>query len=156
MRDDCLDFWTGEAIHVQMYFDDKIDIHHIFPKEWCKRKGIDSKFYDSIINKTPLSAKTNRMISSNPPSVYLARIQKNAGISEERMDEILRSHLIDPVALRGDDFDTFFQARKEALLDRIEKAMGKPIPRDVVESTDYEDETDSYNPSETPNHLKQW
>jgi hypothetical protein len=143
MCDDCLDFRTGEAIDLQMYFDDKIDIHHIFPKEWCKRKGIDSKFYDSIINKTPLSAKTNRMIGSNPPSVYLARIQKNAGISEERMDEILHSHLIDPVALRGDDFDTFFQARKEALLDRIEQAMGKPIPRDVAESTDYEDETDS-------------
>jgi len=155
MLDDCLDFFTGEAIHVQMYFDDKIDIHHIFPKEWCKRKGIDSKFYDSIINKTPLSAKTNRMIGSNPPSVYLARIQKNAGISEERMDEILRSHLIDPVALRRDDFDTFFQARKEALLDRIEKAMDKPIPRDVAEPAEYEDETESYNSSEIPNHLRQ-
>lgn len=142
MLDDCLDFFTGEAIHVQMYFDDKIDIHHIFPKEWCKRKGIDSKFYDSIINKTPLSAKTNRMIGSNPPSIYLARIQKKAEISEERMDEILRSHLIDPVALRGDDFDTFFQARKEALLDRIEKAMGKSIPRDVAESTEQEDESE--------------
>lgn len=82
------------------------------------------------------------MIGSNPPSVYIARIQKKAEISEERMDEILRSHLIDPVALRGDDFDTFFQARKEALLDRIEKAMGKPIPRDVAESTEQEDEAE--------------
>jgi hypothetical protein len=143
MRDDCLDFRTGEAIDVQMYFDDKIDIHHIFPKEWCKQKKIDPKLYDSIINKTPLSAKTNRMIGSNAPSVYLARIQKNAGISESRMDEILRSHLIDPVALPVDDFDTFFHARKEALLDRIEKAMDKPIPRDVAELAEYEDETES-------------
>ena len=71
------------------------------------------------------------------------------------MNEILRSHLIDPVALRGDDFDTFFQARKEALLDRIEKAMDKPIPRDVAESAEYEDETQSYNSSEIPNHLRQ-
>jgi hypothetical protein len=155
MCDDCLDFRTGEAIDVQMYFDDKIDIHHIFPKEWCKLKGIDPKLYDSIINKTPLSAKTNRMIGSNAPSGYLARIQKNAGISEERMNEILRSHLIDPVALRGDDFDTFFQARKEALLDRIEKAMDKPIPRDVAEPAEYEDETESYNSSEIANHLRQ-
>jgi hypothetical protein len=155
MCDDCLDFRTGEAIDVQMYFDDKIDIHHIFPKEWCKQKKIDPKLYDSIINKTPLSAKTNRMIGSNAPSGYLARIQKNAGISEERMNEILRSHLIDPVALRGDDFDTFFQARKEALLDRIEKAMDKPIPRDVAEPAEYEDETESYNSSEIANHLRQ-
>lgn len=30
-----LDFRTGDPIDVQMYFDDKIDIHHIFPQDWC-------------------------------------------------------------------------------------------------------------------------
>lgn len=142
MRDRCLDFRTGEAIDVQMYFDDKIDLHHIFPKEWCKQNGIEATYYDSIINKTPLSAKTNRMIGKKAPSDYLERIQKKAEISEERMDEILDSHLIYPDALRSDDFDTFFQFRQEALLSRIERAIGKPIAREEFELAEYENETE--------------
>ncbi len=49
------------------------------------------------------------------------------------MDDILGSHLIDPAPLRADDFDAFFQARSQALLEKIEKAMGKAIARKVVE-----------------------
>jgi hypothetical protein len=148
LRDGGLDFRTGEAIDSQMYFDDKIDIHHIFPQRWCRNNGIEARCCDSIVNKTPLSAKTNRMIGGNPPSTYLSRIQKSAEISTERMDEILRSHVIEPNALRTDNFDAFFRAREEALLDRIEKAMGKPIAREVtepeeVELVDYEDEQEA-------------
>jgi len=35
--------------------------------------------------------------------------------------------------LRSDDFTGFFEARKEAILTRIELAMGKPVARDVTE-----------------------
>ena len=132
MRDGCQDFRTSDSIDVQMYFDDQIDIHHIFPQDWCKRNGIDARRCDSIVNKTPLAVRTNRMISNNAPSNYLLRIQRSAGIDEARMDQILESHLIDPLALRLDYFDDFFKARETALLDRIEQAMGKPIARGIV------------------------
>jgi hypothetical protein len=132
MRDGCQDFRTGDSIDVQLYFDDRIDIHHIFPQDWCKRNGLDARRCDSIVNKTPLAARTNRMISNNAPSDYLIRIQRNAGIDETRMSQILNSHLIDTTALRRDDFDAFFKARESALLDRIEHAMGKPIAREVA------------------------
>ena len=131
-RDGGLDFRTGEAIDVQMYFDDKIDIHHIFPREYCKKQAIEVKYYDCIVNKTPLSAKTNRIISSNAPSVYLERLQHSANISSERMDEIIISHVADPIAMRTDNFYSFFAARQKALLDRIEKATGKLINRDTT------------------------
>ena len=36
MRGGGLDFRTGEPIAAQTVFDDKIDIHHIFPEKWCK------------------------------------------------------------------------------------------------------------------------
>lgn len=101
------------------------------------------------MNKTPLSARTNRIIGRNAPSGYLPRIMKNADIPEERMREILESHVIDPDALMNDDFEAFFQARQGALLERIEAAMGKPVARDAVEepvpvgADDTEDEDDS-------------
>jgi hypothetical protein len=132
MRDGGLDFRSGEPIDVQTYFDDKIDIHHIFPQDWCKGKPIDPRRADSIVNKTPLAARTNRIIGNDPPSKYLARLQKHAGIEEVRMDDILRSHVIEPAHVRADDFDTFFQAREAALLARIENAMGKPIAREAM------------------------
>jgi hypothetical protein len=143
-----LDFRSGETIDQQSYFDDKIDIHHIFPQHWCRNNGIEPKRCDCIVNKTPLAAKTNRMIGASSPSVYLGRIQKNAVIIPTRMDEILESHLIAPAFLRTDDFLAFFKARERALLDRVETVMGKPIARDLVQSHiddlgDYEEEEQS-------------
>ncbi len=131
LRHGGLDFRSGTPIDVQMYFDDKIDIHHIFPQDWCKQNGIDQRRCDSIVNKTALSSKTNRMIGGNAPSIYLSRNQRSAGIDDTRMNQILRSHLIDPVSLRSDDFESFFRAREAALLGRIEEAIGKRIARDI-------------------------
>ena len=104
-----------------------MDIHHIFPKDWCIKQGIEVKRYDSIVNKTPLSAKTNRTVGNKAPSSYLALLQQQAGIDEPRMDEILDSHNIYPLAARLDDFNEFFRCRESELLRRIEKAMGKPV-----------------------------
>ena len=137
IRDGGLDFRTGDPIDVQLYFDDKIDIHHIFPQDYCKKKGIDSRLYDSIVNKTPLSAKTNRIIGGRAPSDYLVRLSNSTGIDEARLDEILQSHLVDDAAMRADDFTAHFEARQESLLLRIEQATGKKIARQVVdEDTD--------------------
>jgi len=52
-----------------------IDIHHIFPKQWCQERGLKVADYDSIINKTPISYKANRMIGGNAPSHYLRVLQ---------------------------------------------------------------------------------
>ena len=131
IKDGVLDFRTGEEITLQMYFDDKIDIHHMFPQKYCKENGIDPKRCDCVINKTAISAKTNRIIGGNAPSVYLERLKKHSGINDNRMDETLRSHAIEPDTLRFNNFEEFFRKREAALLDRIEKAMGKPVSRDV-------------------------
>ncbi|MGB2800666.1 MAG: DUF262 domain-containing protein [Dehalococcoidia bacterium] len=131
MRDGGLDFRTGDSIDLQTYFDESIDIHHIFPKDWSAKSGIDDRRCNSIVNKTPLSARTNRLIGGKAPSEYLTRIEKSAGIKEDRMNQILNSHIIKPDLVRSDDFDAFFESRREALVERIEGAMGKPVNRDM-------------------------
>ena len=130
MRDGGRDFRTSEPIEAQTFFDDKVDIHHIFPEKWCKTAGIEPSTYNSVINKTALAARTNRKIGGNAPSKYLPDIEKSAGISKQRMDEILRSHCIAAEPLRADRFWSFYAERAEALLQRIEAATGKTIPRD--------------------------
>ena len=126
----CSDFRTEVPIDEKIYFDDNIDIHHIFPKAWCDRQSIKPDDYNSIINKTALSARTNRKIGGKAPSEYLSTIQEEARINQTTMDNILTSHLICPDMLRDDNFLGFFKTRKEALVNAIEEAMGKKVIRD--------------------------
>ena len=133
MIDGAQDFITGSPIEHATYFEEAIDIHHIFPKDWCEKNDIPKEDYDSIVNKTPLSASTNRIIGGNAPSIYLKSLLERFKLSAERMCQILETHVIDPDPLFHDQFDTFFKRRKMALLDRIEKVMGKEIPRNLME-----------------------
>lgn len=134
LRDGAQDLRTGECIDLQMYYENRIDIHHIFPKRWCNQQGVESRRYDSIVNKTPISAKTNRIVGGKAPSTYLQNVQQDAGISEKRMDEILGSHVVEPSNLRSDDFESFFSSRQQELLERIEKVIGKPVIQEHSEA----------------------
>ena len=131
MRDGAEDFRTGLSASDTAYFDENIDIHHIFPQDWCDKQGIPKRVYDSVINKTPLAYKTNRKIGGSAPSLYLTRLQKGdtetPPIEPERLNEILETHVIDVEALRNDNFADFYGARRSALLDRIAGAMKKPV-----------------------------
>jgi hypothetical protein len=135
MRDGAKDFRTGDTIQLATYFNDEVDIHHIFPQGWFKDLGLSNPLMDSVVNKTPLSRLTNIQIGKNAPSVYLATIERRHGIMPQALDGILRTHVIDPAIIRSDDFERFYEARFEQLLQRIEGAMGKPIAREPGEST---------------------
>jgi len=106
-----------------------VDIHHVFPQDWCKTQGIKPAVFDSIINKTPLSYRTNRIIGGVAPSEYLAKLESGNSstppISNEKLDSYLQSHLIDPAFLRADKFEAFMEDRQKRLLGLIEQAMGK-------------------------------
>jgi len=133
MADDTKDWLSATKIDLSTYFSESIDIHHIFPVAWCKKHGIKKDDYNCIINKTPLSSRTNRIVSGDAPSKYLKRIQKHAGVDDEEFHEILKSHVLSPEFLYADDFETFFNDRKEKILQRIEKAMNKPIAREEIQ-----------------------
>lgn len=132
------DLRSGQPIEYSSFWEESVDIHHIFPRAWCERRSIDRNRYDSIVNKTPLSARTNRIISAKGPSEYLAQLEREAGVSADRMDDLLVTHAIPAERLRVDDFDGFMRDRTEALLVLIERAMGKPVLRDTptLEGTD--------------------
>lgn len=104
-----------------------LDIHHIFPRDWCEKQGIARRRYDSIINKTPISYKANRMIGGAAPSSYLASLQAHRQVQLDTvgMDVLLKSHRIPAEALRADDFDTFYTQRQQNLMSLIEGVMGK-------------------------------
>ena len=129
MKEGARDFRSGQQFDHSVFFGENVDIHHIFPQDWCKGQGIKPAVFDSIINKTPLSFRTNRIIGGVAPSEYLARLEKgdkeNPPIERQRLDGYLRSHLIDPELVRRDDFEGFMADRQKRLLGLIEQATGK-------------------------------
>ena len=136
LREGACDWMTGEEATVQTYFDERIDIHHIFPQKWCGENEVEPARCDSIVNKTPLTAATNRSIGGAAPSEYLDRIVTRKQVPGDDLDRFLRSHLIDPTRLDADDFEGFFATRRAALLEAIRKAMGKQTATDTVEDAE--------------------
>ena len=121
------DFISGTAVDLNTYFDNAIDIHHIFPKAWCVSRKLPAAKYNSVVNKTPLSAKTNKYLGGDAPSIYLKRIEGKKEVSPQELDAFLDSHAIPVGELRRDEFNVFIQKRATLLLDMIEQAMGKSI-----------------------------
>ena len=125
------DFRSGQDFDQTVFFDESVDIHHVFPRDWCRQQGISQEVYDSIINKTPLTARTNRILGGAAPSEYLAGLERGGvdspPIAAADIDSFLRTHLIDPELLRADDFEGFYRARQAALLRLIEEATGQAV-----------------------------
>lgn len=120
------DWMTGK---VPMY--DELDDHHIVPKHWGKEAGLGSGI-DTILNRTPLTADTNRkVIGKKLPNEYLPGLIKANGekavrstlathyISAEAFDILLR----DPFKVT--DFEAFLEERQKTLFDAIGRLLIK-------------------------------
>ena len=123
MKNGATDWRTGKRLSLATWHAENIDIHHIFPVAWCsdsKRKIADG-LYNSVINKTPIDARTNRIIGGQSPSRYLAKLDEEI----ENLDQVLRTHWLQPDLLRKDQFAESFVERGQAMLELIHKAMSK-------------------------------
>lgn len=107
LKNHAQDFISGAEMDFSTFSNEKIDIHHIFPKNYCIKEGYDKRKWNSIVNKTPISASSNREIGGNAPSSYLKRLEKNGSVSSADLDKYVESHWIDHNLLRADDFQNF-------------------------------------------------
>jgi hypothetical protein len=131
MAEGAIDFRSGTPFGQTVFFDEYVDIHHIFPQDWCRKQKIEPSVFDTVVNKTPLSYKTNRVLGGVAPSSYIARLEaggKDAPpIEPAQLDAFLTSHAIDPARLRADDFSGFMADRERRLLAMIARATGHPV-----------------------------
>lgn len=131
----CFDLISGRAMDFTSFLDENTDIHHIYPSAYCIKKGYKKEEWNSIVNKTPLFARTNRILGGNAPSVYLNKIKNDNKVTEADLDIFINSHKIDVETIYNDDFDNFFIDRSKELLDLISRAMGKSISNRDSEET---------------------
>lgn len=126
LQDSPLDFMTGNRMDIASYIDEEADIHHIFPATYCEKLSIPRNKWNSVINKTPIYASSNRSIGGHAPSVYIGTMA-NKGLDQAKIQEAIESHKINFTSLSADDFDAYFIDRAQQLLILIEKAMGKSV-----------------------------
>ena len=128
MKSGAADWRTGQPLSLAVWESENIDIHHIFPKRWCQNDAspkIPASLYNSVINKTPIDAITNRIIGGRSPSKYLPRLEQDISLSV--LNSILEAHWINPTSLRSDDFSLCFIERGLEMLRLIGDAMGRRI-----------------------------
>jgi len=110
---------------------DNMDNHHIIPVSWGN-KNLERGFVHTILNRTPLSAETNRQVMQDRlPNEYLPELVESAG--REKVSSILESHFISGDALdillrtpfTKDDFEDFVAERQRAILNGIENLLVK-------------------------------
>ncbi|MFZ4534892.1 GmrSD restriction endonuclease domain-containing protein [Propionivibrio sp.] len=139
LRQGAIDFRSGQTFDQTIFFDEGVDIHHIFPKDWCEKQSpkLPASLYDSVVNKTPLGYRTNRIIGGVAPSSYLEKLENgkagpNGQIIEPPIEKAalatyLKSHCIPVPELYANDFDGFMKARQKLLLDLVARTTGNAV-----------------------------
>lgn len=127
LKNHARDFISGAEMDFSTYLNERIDIHHIFPKDYCIRQGCDKNKWNSIVNKTPISASSNRELGGVAPSAYLEKLAKKGSILPTDLDNHVETHWIDHNLLRNDEFQDFMVDRAKKLLGAIEAVTGRTI-----------------------------
>ena len=131
------DFISGREMDFTVYKAEGVDIHHVFPKDYCEKQRYPREKWNSVVNKTPISYSTNREIGGVAPGKYLDKIAQKGQVAVSVLDSYLESHWLNVTACRTDNFDMHIIERAKKLLDAIESAMGKAISgrdsQDVVD-----------------------
>lgn len=109
------------------------DVHHIFPKAYLKRNGIDSQTkYNQVANYTYLDTQVNKAISDDAPLVYFGKILNQCEtkvveigniVEREELSENLKENAIpeNVASMTADDYDAFLFERRKMMAAMIEK-----------------------------------
>lgn len=137
LKQGAVDFMSGMPMDFTFYNDNPVDIHHIFPQDYCKKCGYPHRRWNSVVNKTPISSRTNRVVKGVAPSAYAKKIEEGNHVTADDFDRYMSTHLVDVELLRADDFDAYFIDRARGIIKLIGDAMGKTVSNlagdDVVE-----------------------
>ena len=51
LKNHCMDFISGREMDFTVYKSENIDIHHVFPKDYCEKQGYPKAKWNAIVNK---------------------------------------------------------------------------------------------------------
>ncbi len=108
------------------------DVHHIFPKSYLKKNGIDTKGrYNQVANYTYLDTQVNKAISDDAPIDYFTRAVQQCGTKEPTIGNItdletLKQNIAENalpeeiISMTVADYDDFLNKRRHLMAKMIE------------------------------------
>ncbi len=108
------------------------DIHHLFPKDYLKRNGLDRSKYNQIANYVYMQSEINIKVGNKPPKDYfeIVKSQMNCGIqmvsglaTEEQFLENLKMNCVptEIQQMRIDDYNEFLTVRRKLMATKIKE-----------------------------------
>lgn len=112
------------------------DVHHLFPRDYLKKKGLSRGRYNQIANYALAQSEINIAIGNKAPSVYFRELveqcsggqRKYGGITDlDELKENLREHCIPESILRDpeEDYDRFLEERRALMAAKIRDYFAK-------------------------------
>lgn len=122
--------FLSEAISVQDLITHRGDIHHIFPRDFLKKKGMDRREYNQIANYVYMQSEINIRLGNKSPKDYLEQVQNDiqnkapflSGIEDQKsLFRNLRQHCIPPSIfdMEFEDYQDFLSQRRRLMAEKI-------------------------------------
>ena len=120
------DLLTGMAIDVDkaLAWQNSKEFHHFFPQAFLRTKGVAASRIGALANMVYLSSASNKLISDQAPSEYVAKLIAEHGAEARAWLEtnLVNDDAID--AALADDYDAFLVARANVINERAKKQAG--------------------------------
>jgi hypothetical protein len=106
------------------------DIHHLFPKDYLKKNGLDKSRYNQIANYVYMQSEINIKVGNKPPKEYfnlvISQLEDNnlqvSGIStKEQLFDNLRMNCVptEILEMEIDDYNEFLTLRRKLMATKI-------------------------------------
>ncbi len=108
------------------------DIHHLFPKDYLKRNGLDKSKYNQIANYVFMQSEINIKVGNKPPKEYFNLIKKQmiedkklvSGLStEQELIDNLKMNCV-PIEIMNmeiSDYSLFLATRRKLMSNKIKE-----------------------------------
>ena len=108
------------------------DIHHLFPKDYLKKNGLDRRQYNQIANYVYMQSEVNIKVGNKPPKDYFELIKTQiqddnrlvSGLSSEQdFLENLKMNCVptEIMEMSIDDYQDFLTLRRKLMAQKIKK-----------------------------------
>ena len=106
------------------------DIHHLFPRDYLKKNGLNRSKYNQIANYVYMQSEINIKVGNKPPKEYFMQLRNEildnkfslSGISnEEELLNNLKSNCVPPEIMEMEisDYETFLTLRRKLMARKI-------------------------------------
>lgn len=126
--------FLSTAITVKNMIEQKGDVHHIFPREYLKSKGVSRADYNQVANYIYTQTEINIQIGKKAPNEYLGYVNDVQCAGGETMyggitdHDTLRANLVndccvplDVIGMSIEDYPTFLEQRRKLIAQRLKE-----------------------------------